>query len=124
MLPPPPAPAPPPAPLSYVVYFDFDKADLTPSAEAVLREAQAAAGKLGGSVSVAGNTDKAGADTYNQALSELRANAVAKYMAAGGVPATVIKTSAFGEHNPAVPTADGVPHQGNRRVEIVVEPVK
>ena len=89
-----------------------------------MREAQAAAEKLGGVVSVAGNADKAGGEAYNQLLSELRAGAVAKYMATEGVPFGVIKTSAFGENNPAVPTADGVAEQANRRVEIVVEPIK
>ena len=100
-----------------------EAAKLDARAEAVLNEAQAAAQKLGGIVSVSGNADKAGADTYNQILSELRADAVAKYIGAGGVPFGVIKTSAFGEENPAVPTPDGVPEPANRRVEILVEPL-
>ena len=114
----------PPETLRYVVYFGFDDAKLEPDAVAVLREAQAAAGKLGGVVKVAGNADKAGADRYNQILSELRAYVVAKHMTAGGVPADAIRTSAFGESYLAVPTADGIPEPANRRVDIVIEPVK
>jgi outer membrane protein OmpA-like peptidoglycan-associated protein len=118
------APEPPQEPLRYVVYFGFDDAALDPAAEAVLNEARVAAEKLGGVVSVAGNADKAGGDEYNQVLSELRADAVAKYMTAEGLPHGIIQTTAYGESNPAVPTADGVPEPANRRVEILVEPLK
>ncbi len=113
-----------PEPLTYVVYFDFDKAELDAGAEVVLREARAAAEKLGGTVTVAGNTDKSGSDGYNQTLSEMRADAVAKFLAERGVSASVIETSAHGESKPAVLTEDGVRHWGNRRVEIVVQPSK
>jgi outer membrane protein OmpA-like peptidoglycan-associated protein len=87
----------PPEPLKYVVYFDFDKAALGPTTKVVLAEACAAADKLVGAITIAGNADKAGADNHNQVLSELRADAVAKAMMAQGIPAKAIQISAYGE---------------------------
>ena len=87
-----------------------------------MAEAEAAAKKLDGAVTILGYADRAGPDTYNQVLSELRADAVAKYMAAGGVPTSLIAASAYGEGEPFVHTDDGVPEAANRRVVIIVEP--
>jgi outer membrane protein OmpA-like peptidoglycan-associated protein len=111
-----------PEPVTFVVYFDFDKAELDPQAQSVLAEAEAAAKKLGGAVSIAGYTDTAGAATYNDGLSAVRADAVAKALAAGGVASTRIATSAEGERAPAVATPDGTPEAANRRAVIIVQP--
>jgi outer membrane protein OmpA-like peptidoglycan-associated protein len=116
------AAAPAPEPVTFVVYFDFDKAELDPAAQSVLAEAEAAAKKLGGAVSIAGYTDTAGAATYNDGLSAVRADAVAKALAAGGVASTRIATSAEGERAPAVATPDGTPEPANRRAVIIVQP--
>ena len=68
--------------------FGFDKSTLRSEAVAKLNETAA---KLRGtevqSVRVEGHTDFMGKDTYNQALSERRANVVANYLANQGVPA-------------------------------------
>ncbi len=53
---------------------------------------------------------------YNQALSSKRAEMVAAYLRSGGV--SKISTTAVGQKQPAVSTADGQPEQKNRRVEI------
>ncbi len=118
------AAAPPakPDPLQFVVYFNFDKAELTPESQAVVAEAEAAAKKLGGKVDVAGMTDTVGSNDYNDTLSGLRAGAVAKALSAGGVSASKISTEAYGKRNLAVPTADGVNEPKNRRAVIVVQP--
>ena len=112
----------PPKPIEFVVYFDFDKAKLNPSAIAVLSDAKVAVKKMGGTVSVSGFTDTAGKASYNKMLSELRADAVAKAISAVGVSADAISTKAFGQTNLAVPTPDGVRKAANRRVLIIVEP--
>ncbi len=108
--------------LQFVVYFGFDKSELTPESQAVIAEAEAAAKKLGGMVDVAGMTDTVGSDEHNDMLSELRAGAVAKALSAGGVAASKISTEAYGQRNLAVPTADGVNEPKNRRAVIVVQP--
>jgi outer membrane protein OmpA-like peptidoglycan-associated protein len=108
-------------PLKYVVYFDFDKAELDTTGKMVLAEACKAAEKMGATVKIAGNADRAGSDEYNQFLSEMRADAVKKLMVADGMDVQMIEASAYGEKNPAVMTDDGVPEAANRRVEILVE---
>lgn len=48
-------------------------------------------------VRVEGHTDFMGAETYNQALSERRANVVANYLVGRGVPAAKISAAGLGE---------------------------
>ena len=113
--------AAPPAPERFVVYFGTDSAELDAAAMSVLEEAKAAAAKLdGGKVSLVAGTDTVGNADYNLALSERRADAVARAMVAGGIPAGAINAQAFGEHNLAKATGDDVEMVSNRRVEIVV----
>jgi outer membrane protein OmpA-like peptidoglycan-associated protein len=130
--PPPPAVAPPPPPppaaaaprpQPFLVFFDFDRSDITVEADRIIRAASDA-WKRGGSptlqIAVTGHTDKSGSDAYNQALSVRRANAVKAKLAQYGVPANVITTTGRGESEPLVPTADGVREPQNRRAEIVI----
>jgi opacity protein-like surface antigen len=116
-----PAPPPPPPPRTFLVFFDFDRYNLTPDARRVI-EAAAAAFKATGSarVDVSGYTDLAGTQAYNLRLSRRRADAVAAYMAREGVPRNVMDVKWFGKENPRVPTPDGVREPQNRRVEIVM----
>lgn len=129
-LPPPPpaaaAPPPPPAapapvqPRLFVVYFDYDKSDLTADGAKVVQEA-AAYYKTHGNVRVKldGYADLSGTQAYNLPLSHRRADTVTKAMVKEGVPASAITEAWHGEENPAVPTADGVREARNRRVEIM-----
>ena len=63
---PPPAPPPPPAPRNFLVFFDFDKANLTPRAMDIVKEAAGVA-KSGQNarVTCTGHTDTAGPAAYN-----------------------------------------------------------
>jgi outer membrane protein OmpA-like peptidoglycan-associated protein len=116
--------APPPAPLpeSGTVYFEFDKYDLTPEAQAALDDIifDIKDRDLGGIIS-AGHTDTAGPPDYNLDLSGKRANTVATELVKAGIPAQIITTEAFGETDLAVPTPDNTPEQANRRVVIDFE---
>jgi len=103
----------------FVIYFANDSADLDPAEKVVLEQAQAAASKLQGKVTVAGFTDTTGTDKHNLMLSERRAAAIADLLS-GSVKD--VESIAFGQHNLAVPTPDGVPEAKNRRVEITIEP--
>jgi outer membrane protein OmpA-like peptidoglycan-associated protein len=122
--PPPPAPVetpapPPPAPQVFLVFFDWDRADVTPAGMEVVRLA-ANAYKAGGSVrlQVTGYTDLSGSAGYNQRLSERRANNVAKALANLGVARSDMTVTGRGENDPRVPTPKGVREPQNRRVEI------
>ncbi len=113
--------APPPASELYLVYFDFDKAELSEAAKAVLETASSAARKLKGmTVKVSGHTDLAGTADYNVELSKRRAIAVSEALIKAGVASAAVKAEAFGQTLPAIITADGVAEAGNRRVEILI----
>jgi outer membrane protein OmpA-like peptidoglycan-associated protein len=123
--PPPPvvaAPAAAPAPArTFLVFFDFDRADLTDRARAIIAEAATNAGRVGTTrIEIAGHADRAGTPQYNQRLSERRAAAVAAELERRGIARSAMTVQAFGESRPLVPTADGVREPQNRRVEIVL----
>ena len=106
-----------------MVFFDWDKSDITPQAAAILDNAASAYQTCGqAQVMLAGHADRSGSDQYNVGLSQRRADAVRSYLAGHGVPDGVITTQAFGESRPLVETADGVREPQNRRVEITYGP--
>jgi len=117
---PPPAAAPAPA-RTYLVFFDFDRADLTDRARQIIADAARTSTAVQTTrIEIAGHADRAGTPQYNQRLSERRAAAVAAELERQGVPRSAMTVQAFGESRPLVPTADGVREPQNRRVEIVL----
>lgn len=115
---------PEPAPIGpFIVFFDWDKDEITPQAAGILDNAASAYQQTGAaSVTLAGHADRSGSDAYNVGLSQRRANNVRSYLAGRGVPDGSISTEAFGESRPLVDTADGVREPQNRRVEITFGP--
>ena len=127
--PPAPPPAPPtpvaaPAPQAartYLVFFDWDRADLTPRARQIIGQAAQGSSEVQTTrIDVNGYTDLSGSARYNQGLSVRRAQAVAGELVRDGVPQAEIGVQGFGESNPLVPTAAGVREPQNRRVEIIL----
>ncbi len=119
------AEAPPPevaAPENYLVFFDYDKADVTPEGAGIIESAAADAnGAPFKRIVATGHTDTAGPASYNMELSQRRADAVKSALEGFGADTSTIDTVAEGETDPLVPTDDGVPEPQNRRVEIVIE---
>lgn len=116
----PPAATPAPA-RSFLVFFDFDRADLNERArQLVAQAAEASRSQETTRIEVAGHADRSGAPQYNQALSQRRAESVAAELVRRGVARTDITITAYGESQPLVPTADGTREPQNRRVEIVL----
>ena len=125
-----PAPAPVVAPTpaaapavarTYLVFFDFDRADLTDRARQIIGEAATNSRGAGTTrIEVSGHADRSGTPQYNQRLSERRAQAVAAELERRGIARSAMTLQAFGESRPLVPTADGVREPQNRRVEIVL----
>ncbi len=118
------APPSPPAaaPLNYLVFFDFNKSDLTPDAQKIIHQAADNAAKSAPTkLTVTGHTDTVGSDAYNMRLSKRRAVSVQKELVRDGVPTGEIAIFAKGKRDLLVPTADGVKEPQNRRVQIVFE---
>ncbi len=105
------------------VTFATDSAQITPAFYSTLDQVTATITEYQDTrVRVAGHTDSTGSDSYNQQLSERRAQAVASYLTGSGVANTRVTTVGYGETQPIASneTADG--RQQNRRVEIVLSP--
>jgi len=111
-------PAMPAQPGPFVVFFDWDKSELTVDARRVLD--QVVARERGGNegIHLIGNADRSGTDTYNMKLSQRRADSAKTYLVGHGIAPNRITTEARGERDPLVNTADGVREPQNRRVAI------
>ncbi|GBQ29292.1 OmpA family protein [Gluconacetobacter azotocaptans] len=131
--PPPPPPAPvvvPPAPTparTYLVFFDWDRSDLTARAREIVAEAaQASTHVQTTRIEVNGYTDNSAAhpgprgEKYNMGLSVRRANSVKAELIRDGVPANAIDIHGYGEQHPLVPTGPNTREPQNRRVEIIL----
>jgi outer membrane protein OmpA-like peptidoglycan-associated protein len=128
---PPPPPAPTPAPVAapapapartYLVFFDWDKSDLTDRAKQIIAEAaQNSTHVQYTRIEVNGYTDLSGTAAYNLKLSVRRATAVEGELVRDGVPQSAIDIHGYGEDHPLVPTAAGVREPQNRRVEIILK---
>ena len=127
----PPPPAPPATPVAspapepartYLVFFDWDRADLTARARQIVAEAAAASTHVQTTqIEVNGYTDLSGTAAYNQRLSVRRAQSVEAELVRDGVARGEISIHGFGESNPLVQTAAGVREPQNRRVEIILK---
>ncbi len=116
----PPQPPVVPQQRSFLIFFDFDRADLTPRARDIVAEAVRSAARVPVTrIEVSGHADRAGGDRYNQRLSLARAQAVAMEMQRWGVPSQMIDIHSYGDQRPLVQTGSGVREPQNRRVEIV-----
>ena len=120
---PPAPPAPPvaqkPAARQFVVYFDWDRSDLTAEARSVIMAAANYA-KSGQPTRllVVGHADTSGSAAYNIGLSNRRARTTADALVAQGVNGGVISLNGVGETQLAKATADGVREPLNRRSTI------
>ena len=115
-----PTPAPN-LPRNYIVFFDWDKANITPEAEAIIRTAAANAAPMSVvRLDLTGHADRSGTDAYNLKLSKRRADAVKAMFVNLGFKEGEISVVAKGETDPLVPTDDGVREPQNRRVEILM----
>ncbi len=103
------------------VLFAHDKADLTPNGMSTLRKlADVMAQNPNRTVLVEGFTDSTGSSSYNQELSQRRAEAVASALGSMGVARNRVAMKAYGEAFPVAPNDTASNRQLNRRVEIVL----
>jgi outer membrane protein OmpA-like peptidoglycan-associated protein len=107
---------------TYLLFFDWDSAVLTPRAVQVVAQAAWDSGNQNlTTIKVNGYTDSAGTAAYDKGLSLRRANAVETQLVADGVPESEIGVRGFGDNALLVPAAPGVIGPQNRRIEIVLQ---
>jgi outer membrane protein OmpA-like peptidoglycan-associated protein len=101
------------------VFFDFDSASLKPGGHAEIGRVAGILNKYPQTtIRVEGHTDSKGSETYNQTLSERRAQAVKNALVQQGVNGMRIHPIGFGESQP-ISSNDAM----NRRVNIVIIPL-
>jgi outer membrane protein OmpA-like peptidoglycan-associated protein len=106
----------------YNVYFEFDRANLTPEGRQVV-DSVANAAKSDPSVQLhlVGKADLVGSDPYNMSLSHRRADTVRAVLRADGVDPKRVEESWVGLRQPPVQTAPGVREPRNRVVEVTLQ---
>lgn len=104
--------------------FDFDSSVLKPSGYSEIDRVTNVLKKYPETrILVEGHTDSSGAETYNQKLSEQRAQAVKNAIVSRGVAESRIETMGFGESKPYASNETQAGRQLNRRVNVVIIPL-
>lgn len=103
------------------VLFKFDRHELNPALFSTL---DSLVNKIpraeGTTLQLTGHTDNAGADAYNQTLSQRRAESLAAYLRGKGLGDFILTVSGEGEKRPAFPNDSAEGRRRNRRVEIII----
>ncbi|RKG94071.1 OmpA family protein [Corallococcus terminator] len=107
--------------LSGSVLFATNATDLLPAARDRLSDVATALKESKNPLLIEGYTDSRGTDTYNEQLSERRAESVRDFLVNQGVPSDRINIRGMGENRPVASNATAEGRANNRRVEIVVE---
>jgi len=115
-------PQPAAEPEQFVIFFGFNKCNITAEADAVLSEAASSAKTTGAaSILIVGHTDTVGSNSYNQKLSDCRASAAKSGLVSKGINEGQISASGRGETELLVKTGDNVKEPQNRRATIDLE---
>jgi len=111
--------------LPEAITFDFDSSVLKPqfvdSVRDIARSLQNYPDTI---VEVIGHTDNVGSSSYNDGLSQARANSVANVLINSGVRSSRIEPYGLGSRRPVASNATSAGRQQNRRVEIVITPTR
>jgi len=104
------------------IFYDFDKAEIRPDAAVELDKlVQILEDNPKISIELSSHTDARGSDTYNQALSQRRAESAVEYIISKGIDRSRITAKGYGESRLIVPNATtDEEHQRNRRTEFKV----
>lgn len=105
------------------ITFDTNRADVRPEFKPVLDQLAGSINQYPGTVvQVEGHTDSVGSASYNQTLSENRANSVRGYLIQRGVPGSRMTAVGYGLTRPVADNATVEGRAKNRRVEILIVP--
>jgi peptidoglycan-associated lipoprotein len=103
------------------IHFDFDRYEIRPGDEEILRENAAMLKKNPEmKIQIEGHCDERGTEEYNLALGERRANQTKKYLISLGIASNRISTISYGEERPLDKGHNEEAWAKNRRAHIVV----
>lgn len=106
---------------SEAILFGYDRSDLTPKSYNSLNNLITVLNRYRDTnLEIDGHTDSKGTDTYNQTLSEKRAQAVADYLLAHNIESSRVRTVGYGERYPKYSNETESGRAGNRRVEFQI----
>ena len=105
--------------LSEIVYFDFDSAELSPSARTTLDQVvRIMSANPTESLEIGGHADERGTRSYNLALGARRAASVADYLLAQGINELRLRQISYGKEKPLLSGSNEEAWQKNRRAEL------
>ncbi|PPL01077.1 OmpA family protein [Parapedobacter indicus] len=108
------------------IYYDFDKHNIRPDAAVILDElVRTMRDNPTLKIELSSHTDSRGSDTYNEALSQRRAQSAVDYLVSRSIARDRMVAKGYGETKLVNRCADDVPcsreeHQANRRTEVTV----
>ena len=103
--------------LDDLIYFEFDKASLSPNSKELISKYIEFA-KKAKAIRLEGHCDERGTREYNLALGEKRAIEVKNYLIIKGISSSKIKVISYGEEKPIDVESSESAGKKNRRVEI------
>lgn len=105
--------------------FDIDSTDIKAGFKPTMSKIATIVKKYGKTyISLVGHTDSTGSRAYNQGLSEKRAMSVQNYLSQQGVIPQRLAYYGMGEDKPRADNSTSIGRTLNRRVEIVIEPIR
>jgi outer membrane protein OmpA-like peptidoglycan-associated protein len=110
--------------LSSEATFDINSADVKSNFRRSLRKLASVVDQYDKTaVHLLGHTDSTGTESYNQKLSETRADAVSRALAASGVDRSRLRTVGYGESQPVSSNDTKAGRSQNRRVEVYLRSI-
>jgi len=105
-----------------MIYFDFDKSNLKPEAQEVLkRKAAYLQGNPNAKAIIEGHCDERGTNEYNLALGDRRASSAKKFLVNLGIADSRLKTISYGEERPLDPGHNEAAWSKNRRCQFKLQ---
>ncbi len=103
------------------IHFDYDQYNIRPDAREILAKNYAILkGMANAKVLIEGHCDERGAEAYNMALGQRRADATRDYLVTLGLSSSQISTISYGKDRPLDPGHDEEAHAKNRRAHFVI----
>jgi peptidoglycan-associated lipoprotein len=105
-----------------LIHFDFDKYNLKPDAQMILkRKAGFLRKNANVKVIIEGHCDERGTTEYNLALGDRRANSAKTFLVNLGIAESRLTTISYGEERPLDPANNNNAWAKNRRAQFVIE---